>query len=409
MTVESANSARRTQPSRRRTLATALGIVALGLLSVVVLVATRPRPARAVLDRPDPRVSVRALEARSGIIAVEGSGTIRPKAEISLSPQVGGRVVRLSPALASGGAFEAGDVLMVIEQASYENAVAIARADVAQRRVDIALAGQEQVVAREEYRMLRARLGAESAPDTSLATRLALREPQVEAARAALARAEAQLADAELSLARTVLRAPFNGRVRSESVDLGQNVAPGQSVAQLFETDEVEMVVSLSAADAALIEGLWQKQAGDERVRIPAVVRSDFAGERYEWGGYVDRVEGVLDPTTRTINAVVRVPEPFAAAGRPPLLIGSYARAFIDARHVEGYYALPRPALREGETVWVVSDEATLTSAPVDVIQEMGDTVYFLTELPEGARIVTSDLAIMTEGMAVSADDGGER
>lgn len=408
MTPEHDNTASPAGASRRRSLVTALAIVALGILSVVVLVATRPRPARAKLDRPDPRVSVRPLEARSGIIAVEGSGTIRPKAEISLSPQVGGRVVRMSPALTSGGAFRAGEVLMVIEQASYENAVHIARADVAQRRVDIALAEQEQVVAREEYRMLRARLGTESAPDTVLATRLALREPQVEAARAALARAEAQLADAELNLKRTIVRAPFNGRVRSESVDVGQNLTPGQSVAQLFETDEVEMVASLSAADAALVEGLWQKMAGDERVRIPAVVRSDFGGERYEWEGYVDRVEGVLDPTTRTINAVVRVPQPFASEGRPPLLIGSYVRALIDARHVEDYYALPRPALREGETVWVVSDDATLASAHVDIIQEMGDTVYFLTELPEGARIVTSDLAIMTEGMTVSADEGGE-
>ena len=52
MTPESDNSTSRTGPSRRRSLATAVGIVALGLLSVVVLVATRPQPARARLDRP---------------------------------------------------------------------------------------------------------------------------------------------------------------------------------------------------------------------------------------------------------------------------------------------------------------------------------------------------------------------
>ena len=193
-------------PRPRRRLGTALGILLLGVLSVVVLVATRPAPARAPLERPAPRVSVLAMEGRSGVLSVEGTGTIRPRAEIVLSPQVGGRVVQVSPSLASGGEFRRGDVLMVVEQDSYRNAVDIARADVAQRRVDIALAQQEQVVAQEEYRLLRDRQGRAIQSDTSLAARLALREPQVAAARAALARAEAQPADAELNLERTVVR-----------------------------------------------------------------------------------------------------------------------------------------------------------------------------------------------------------
>jgi RND family efflux transporter MFP subunit len=390
---------------------TALGIVGLGFLSVILLVATRPQPARARLDRPKPRVSVLSLEPRSGVIAVEGPGTIQPKAEISLSTQVGGRIVEISPSLTNGGSFRAGDRLLVIEQASYENAVAIAQAEVAQRRVDIALAAQEQVVATEEYRLLQARQGSDfrATSDTALATRLALREPQVEAARASLARAEAQLADAQLNLDRTVVRAPFNGRVRSEAVDVGQNVTPGQSIAQLFETDEVEMVVSLSASEASLVEGLWQKQAGNDAVRIPARVLTDFAGDRYEWDGYVDRVEGALDPSTRTINVVVRVPAPFAAEGRPPLLIGSYARALIDARNVDRYFALPRPALRSGDTIWLVDEDATLTSVPVEPIQEIGDTVFMLADIAAGARVVISDLTIMTEGMGVSPYTGDVR
>ena len=409
MTPESNLVTPEVREPRRRRLPTALGILGLGFLSVVVLVATRPQPARAVLDRPVPRVSVLSLEARSGVISVEGSGTIRPRAEISLSPQVGGRVVEVAPSLSSGGSFRRGDVLMVIEHASYENAVAIAQSDVAQRRVDIALAEQEQVVAREEYRLLRARTGTAVAADTARSTRLALREPQVEAARAALARAEAQLADAQLNLDRTVVRAPFNGRVRNETVDVGQNVSPGQSLAQLFDTDEAEMVVSLSQAEAALVDGLWDRQAGDRSITIPARVRHDFGGSRYEWDGYVDRVEGALDPTTRTISVIVRIPDPFATDGRPPLLIGSYARALIEARDVDRYFALPLPVLREGDEVWVVTDEGTLVSRPVTVIQEVQDTVYVTADLPEGTRVVTNDLSIMTAGMSVSVSEDDAR
>ena len=315
------------------------------------------------------------------------------------------RVLRISTS-PTHDALRGVDVLLVVEQASYRNAVAIARADVAQRRVDVALAEQEQVIAREEYRLLQAREGIRPKPDTSLAARLALREPQAEAARASLARAEAQLADAELALSRTVLRAPFNGRVRTESVDVGQNVSAGQAVAELYDVDEAEMVVSLSTTEAALIDRLWEKRAGVDDWVIPARVRSEFGGVWYEWEGYVDRAQGALDPTTRTVDLVVRVPRPFAGETGPPLLMGSYARV-VAARNLDAYFALPRRALREGSTVWLVSEDATVTSVPVQIIQEVEDTVFVSGDLADGAQLVTSDLSVMTEGMRVAVRGNG--
>ena len=61
---------------------------------------------------------------------------------------------------------------------------------------------------------------------------LARREPQLAEAQASLDSAKAQLADAELSLRRTAVVSPFDGRVRSESVDVGQFAGAGQSLEQ---------------------------------------------------------------------------------------------------------------------------------------------------------------------------------
>ena len=99
--------------------------------------------------------------------------------------------------------------------------------------------------------------------EPSAANPLALREPQLNAARAALDRDEARLADAKLALSRTKVTAPFAGFVQEESVDVGQIVAAGQPVARIFATDAVEVIVPLSDADAALIPGLWSLAAGD--------------------------------------------------------------------------------------------------------------------------------------------------
>ncbi|MDH3422510.1 MAG: efflux RND transporter periplasmic adaptor subunit [Gemmatimonadota bacterium] len=390
----------RNEPRSKRRRLLPLGIVLLGVIAMAGLVVTRPEPVRAPAVRTLPAVSTMPLFAREGSLSVEGSGTVRPVAEISLAPQVGGRVVRLSPALARGGVFQAGDPLLEIDPESYRNAVAIARADVAQREVEVALARQEQVIAQEEYRMLRARVGGEEVADTTLSGRLAMRQPQVDAAEAALARAEAQLADAQLALGRTIVTAPFTGRVRSESVDVGQYVAPGQAIAELYATDEVEVVISLSTRQLVLLDDLWSETATR---RIPATVHAEFGGTWHDWDGYVDRASGALDETTRTIEVVVRVPRAFDGEGRPPLLIGSYVRASLEGRRLERYFAVPRPALREGSVVWVISKDDILRSAPVQVVQEVQDTVFVTGDLPEGAEVVVAAPAVVTEGMEVDA------
>tara|TARA_Y100000994_G_scaffold234179_1_gene222799 strand:+ start:66 stop:1196 length:1131 start_codon:yes stop_codon:yes gene_type:complete len=346
------------------------------------------------------------MTPRSTPLVVEGTGTVRPAAEITLSAEVGGRVVSVSPKLVRGGVFSAKDTLFKLDDQSYRNAVSVAQAEVEQRRVDVAIAAQNQLIAQREYELLRQRLGSDAPPDTSLAAQLARQQPQYEAAEASLYRAEAQLADAELNLERTAVLAPFSGRVRSESVDIGQFISPGQAIADIYGTEAVEVDISLSTRQAALIDGLW---AEDGAGRIPAVVRSEFGGSWHEWNGFVERASGALDEATRTVQIVIRVPDPFAASAiRPPLLVGSYARSRIAGRAVEAYYAIPRTALRDGPSVWAATTQGTLVSLPVEVIQEIQDTVFLIADMGDTTKVIVSDLAVMTEGMRIRIADSNE-
>jgi len=400
MTDSPENVVTESPKKRRLRLPLPLLILVLGFVAAVGLVASRPQPERAPAPRMAPSVRVQALVARNEPILVEGTGTVRPTSEIQLSAEVSGRVISLSPELTRGGSFEAGDTLLVIDQQSYVNAVAVVRAEVEQRQVEVALAEQEQVVAREEYRLLRQRTGRGEVSDTSAAAQLALQQPQLEAAQAALHRAEAQLADAQLDLDRTVVIAPFDGRVRTESVDVGQYISAGQSFADIYATDAVEVDVSISTRQALLIEDLW---GSSPTGKIPATVRAEFGDQVFSWDGYVENASGALDPTTRTVEVVVRVPNPFDVADdRPPLLVGAYARATIEGRRPGPYFAVPRPALRNGSSVWVVDSEQRVSSTPVEIIQEVEDTVFLRADVASGTRIIVSDLTVMTEGMEIS-------
>lgn len=378
-------------------------VVLAGVVGLALLVGLRRTPEEVVPPRQIPTVTTIAARTRTGAIQVRGSGTVRPSAEVTISPQVGGRIAWVSSAFVSGGRFAAGQALLRVEPADYENSVQAAQADVAQRQVDVLTAEEEVAIARDEYERLARREGLDPNPDSAGA--LVLREPQLQAARAALQRAAAGLEDARLSLDRTWIRAPFNGIVRQESVDLGQFVSPGQVLGQMYATDAVEIVVPLSDDESALIPGLWDVRAGAEGERIPVAVTSEYGGVRYEWTGYVDRAEAALDEQTRTVNVAVRVPGAFRPSetrpDRPPLLIGSYASVDIEGATYDRYAVVPSDALRDGGVVWTVASDTLLRMTPVQVIQEVEEEAYVLGDLRDGDPIIVSFLPYVTEGMTV--------
>jgi RND family efflux transporter MFP subunit len=250
------------------------------------------------------------------------------------------------------------------------------------------------------------------APDSASLSSLIFREPQLQAAKAGLRSAEAQLADARLALGRTRLVAPFDGVVRSKSVDVGQYVAPGVNLGSLYDTGEVEIVVPLTDTEAALVEGLWDAGAGDEATRIPATVLASFGGREYEWPAYVDRAEGALNAETRTVDVVVRVPDPFLsdeAGRRPPLLLGTYASVDIQGASREAYVVLPRMAFRDGEAVYVVEQDTLLVVRPATMLQEISGEVFVSADIAGGEPVVVSPMDIVTDSMTVQVANGGDR
>jgi len=411
------------------------GVIAAGILvgavfAAVLLVVLRPAPPRAPEPDRTPIVSAERAEAVQGALIVRGSGSVRPRGQIELAAQVAGRIEWVSPSFVSGGRVRQGDVLVQLERADYDNAVRQARAQVAQDEVTLLQAEEEARIARREYEQFIARRPDLAAVDT-VSARLALREPQRAAAAAALERSRAQLADAELALERTELKAPFDAVIRSESADIGGFAATGQSLATLFTSEVVEVVVPLTDADAALIPGLWTAQGAV--AAIPARVVVVAGGQRYEWQGVVDRAEAALDEQSRTLDVIVRVDNPFTPGqpsvgsegpAGPPLLVGQFVEVEIEGR--EGtYLKVPRRAVRTGDEVWVIEPEAAAAGAgeastdglsrgairlvPVTVIQRTEGDAYVVADLAAGEPVVTDGISLATPGMRVrfASEPGG--
>ena len=420
-----------------------VAVLAGAIALAVLMVALRPAPEERPRETGAPLVRTLPLTPASGPIAVLGSGTVEPREEVTVSSEIAGRIVYVNPAFRQGGLVQRGAVLFRIDASDYENRVRSASADVAAQDVAILEAREEARIARDELQRFSALPAGSAAgggaigqtgtgdqharilPPRALANggrpvvqgapgQLATREPQLRSARAARDRAAAQLADARLALGRTVVRAPFSGLVRNEEAAIGRLVQPGQELGSIVASDGFDVRISLTEAEAALIPDLLNR-AGS---RIPASVLFDFGGQSWQWAAFVDRINPILDPATRTIDVILRVPDPFggavpvaapdgapAAAMRPPpLLVGSFVSARITGSSATPYAEIPAQHLRPGNEIWVVRG-GKLRILPVRVIQRT-DTVAYITlpSLGEGGQLVTSALRAPVDGMAVRVE-----
>ena len=382
------------------------------------LVSLAPEPERREPPPQVPFAQTGRVVAGSGAIPVYGAGTVRASAEIDIAPLVGGSVVWMNPAFQSGGRIRAGQAIFRIEKDDYLHRVREVEAELEARRVALFVAREEAEFARSEFEQY-SRQSLEAGESAGKPGPLALREPQVKAAQAAIDRVESQLADARLALSRTEVRAPFDGYVRHESLDVGQFVSAGQAVGRLFAADAVEVVVSLSDADAALIPGLWRLRAGDSKRRVAARVIAAYGDNSFVWKGYVDRAEVSIDDQTRTIDAVLRVPNPFSrgapaegtdeSAASPPLLVGKFVEVAIQGLAPESYFRVPRPALRPGDEVWTVSEDKRVKVVPVRVLQRVDDEAFVIGALEDGQPVIIGGMQFVTEGMLVRTEEGSAR
>ncbi len=391
-------------------LAAAILLGSLGIAALMI--AQRPEPERREPPSQVPFVTTSPAVAGSGAIPVHGAGTVRPSVQVDVAAGVSGRIVAVAPAFESGGRVSEGQVLFRLDDSDYRLRVEQARSGVAVQHVELLKVEEEARIAREQYEAFR---GRRAHAGSGEANSLARWEPQLDAARAAVVEARAVLAEAELLLSRTEVRAPFDAVVRAENVGVGQFVTAGVGVGQIYASDAVEIVVPLSDAEAALVPGLWDLRPGITDRRVAARVTASHATGGYAWEGYVDRVEPALDEATRTLEVIVRVPHPLRggapvadgdgaaalpAAGSPPLLVGQFAGVEISGIAPEEYFRITRLGLRPGDEVWAVENDA-VTIVPVRVLQRFDDTVFVTGGLRSGQEVVVGGIRFATEGMRV--------
>jgi RND family efflux transporter MFP subunit len=381
------------------------------ILPVVVLVAAlaggryivSQRPEAPQFQPPQVPVSIDAIRVspQDYRVVIRSEGTVEPRTESTLIPQVSGQIVAISPSFREGGFFEQGDVLVTLDPRDYQLAIASAEAQVAQAESALEQELAQAKVVADDWRML-----GREAPE------LGLRKPQIAAARATLLSAQSQLERAKFDLERTRIRAPYDGQVLEKNVDVGQFVSPGTLLARVYATDYVEIRLPLSNRQLEFVD-LPERFRGETAQRgtagPEAVIKATIGRQEWRWSGRIVRAEGAIDTRTRQLFVVAQVDDPYerGADGQPPLRIGQFVEAEIEGQLLENAFVLPRSALREAAEVLVIDAESRLQRRPVTVAWTDGENAVITAGLEPADVVNITPLAVAANGTLVAATIDG--
>jgi RND family efflux transporter MFP subunit len=375
-------------------------LLILGAAALVILILFLGR--RSPEERPQqnaaPLVRVSTATAAPFQFTVSANGSVSPRTESDLIPQVSGEIIEMSPSLVAGGFFEAGDLLTRIDAADYRVDREAARAQVARARSEH---GRTKKELDRQRRLAGQSIASESRIDDA--------ENEFKISEASLREAEARLERAERDLDRTSIRAPYRGRVRSEQVDVGQFVTRGTAIARIYAVDYAEIRLPLPDRELAFLDviplgtGGVESEGGAAPNGARVHLKADFAGASHQWEGQLVRTEAELDPRSRMVHLVARVADPFGLETErtAPLAIGLFVDATIEGQKLDEAFVLPRDALRPGDQVYIVDPEGRIRFRKIELLRTERDRIIVGGGLQPGERVCTSPLDAALDGMQV--------
>ncbi len=199
--------------------------------------------------------------------------------------------------------------------------------------------------------------------------------------------AQQELAEAEWNLNKTEIRAPFDGRVTTRNITLGQHVRLGD---ELFTVTDFDPLISRIFLPEKDIMGLEEGRS----VRI--TLKSD---DSVEFGGRIRQISPVVDTSTGTVKLTLE-------AIQPPLGVrpgGFVSIAIVRETHSDAVL-LPREAvIRELQSahVFVVKEDQTAERRDITLGMEEDDHLEVTSGLESGEVVVVAGQGGLKDGKTI--------
>ena len=323
---------------------------------------------------------------------LEVVGSLEGLTEVDIAPDVTGRLEDIYVALGDRvrvgqpvAQIRSDELLSQVTQA--EHAYEVARATLQQRAVDLSLAE----TARDRSEQLFERgLIARDALDDAVA-RAAVQEAQVALARAQFAQSGARLDELKIVLADATIRSPVDGFVAQRDLDPGAFASTSTTILSVVDIRRVKLVARVVERDFRSV-----RVGAPTQISVDAYPAEVFLGQ-------VARLAPVLDPTTRTAEVEVEIPN--ADLRLKP---GMYARVALTSDVRLDALVVPRNALVD---VGGARGVFTVERGPIDTLAHFvavetgfqdAERVEIVSGLFEGQPVVSTGAAGLSHGDPVT-------
>tara|TARA_B100001115_G_scaffold15789_1_gene11049 strand:+ start:582 stop:1736 length:1155 start_codon:yes stop_codon:yes gene_type:complete len=373
---------------------TASSIIVISFAITVIMIFAKPAPKPVQNKFVPPVVETMNAIPQSYKVQINSQGTVVPRTEITLTSEIPGKIDFVSRKIQSGSSFDKGDTLLVLDQRDFELALIAAQSSMYQAQVVYERELAESEVAKKEWSNI----------NGGKASNLALRKPQLDQAKAALAAAEANYQRALLNVERTYIRAPFKGRVRNEYVDIGMVVSPGIPLAQIYAVDMVEVTLPIAENDIKFLSIPLDGRMVPFSKQPGMTLTSSFAGFTQTWNGKILRSAAEIDSRTRMLSVIGQVPAKPSKQSTLPIKVGMFVNASIEGRSFNDIFVIPREKVRDGE-VWVLNNEGILNKREVSVLRYEKDKALISNGFETGDKVLLTRLDVLVEGMKLEKKD----
>ncbi|WP_262693205.1 efflux RND transporter periplasmic adaptor subunit [Kordiimonas aquimaris] len=292
------------------------------------------------------------------------SGVVEARANVTISPEVNGRVTSVHPDLLPGGTITAGDVLFSLDKTDYEIALERAAAEVASTEADLTQAVADADNFIKDWQRVY--------PDQP-APALVAKEPQIAAIRARLAAAKANVRQAKTNLDRTKISAKNTARIVESGIEEGQFVVAGGQFGTYYVPESLRIRTT--------IEPYFIDQLNITANKPVSVTVSNSSAAPFM--STVVSIGASLDPQTRLLPLILDLPV-------ENLTPGTFVSVKIEGDKVGDVFQLPTTALATRTSVWRVSNDK-LENVPVTIVDLTNDTAVVKSfDVKDG--IVTSQV-----------------
>lgn len=372
-----------------------LSIVIVTTLVVILLVLNKRVAREENKEIIVPTVEIVNVVAADHTVKIFTQGVVESARETMLAAEVGGRVIKISPAFKQGGVVKKGERLLQIDPSDYRTALAAAEV----QRTEMELALELEKARVQQAKLDWEKLGSGSEPLNPLV----LRAPYLAAAEANAASAIEASAKARRDVERTEIIAPFDAGLRSANAEVGAVVTPGSTVAELYASSDLEVRLPLSLEDFGFLA-----RNADGKVSGKIILKGKIGGQEYVWYAETARVDPEIDRSTLSAHIAVKVlPAIGTAFPLPP--VGLFVDAEIFGKTLADIIEIPRRALLENKRAIVVMEDDKIAFRELTVPRLTRHTALVSEGLKAGDRVVLTRLSAPVAGMEVEIEIGAEK